>query len=274
MTGSALSAQTTKLIDVTDPRPLWGALDALEIMVGAPINYEDPPFENEADLQDVSTPQQRAAQPGYHLLVPRSGQVMAQVQQAAAGIASEGDVTFDVNLLLSSYRQNALPGDFKVEQANGTVYVTPTKILGANGAVRAVTSPLMTPISVPYAKRTVEETAQAIFDAVYSATGQKIVIGTFPFWPTDTVSFGVNTEPARDALASLFALAGRGPLSYRLTFDPRPDSMRIFDYMINVQPAGFVSPAAPSGLGPILGIPTVNSQQPANTPPGFTKAGP
>jgi hypothetical protein len=158
-----------------------------------------------------------------------------------------------------------------VEQANGAVYVTPTKILVANGIVRAVTSPLVRPISVPYAKRTVAETAEVIFDAVYKATGKKIVIGTFPFWPTDTVSFSVSTEPAGDALADLFALADRGPLSYRLTFDPKPDSMRVFDYMMNVQPAGYVSPAAPPSVGPIPGFHENRAVvRLENSPPGKT----
>src|SRR6476660_9070706 len=117
ITMTALQAQTTKVIDVTDARPLWAALDALEITVGGAINYEDPPYENEADLQDFSTPQQRAAAPAWWRLVgPRLGNVRAEVQVPAAGKAADHDVIFNVNLLLASYRQNKLPGDFKVEQ--------------------------------------------------------------------------------------------------------------------------------------------------------------
>ena len=273
MTATALPAQTTKVIDVTEPRALSAALDALEIVVGTPINYEDPPYENEADLQDVSTQQQRAAHPGYRLLVPRSGRVTAQVEKLAAGKAAENDVVFNVNLLLASHRQSRLPGDFKLEQANGMIYVSPTKVLGANGLMRDVISPMAALVTIPYAQRSVAETAQAIFDAVYKATELRIVIGAFPFWPTDVVSFGVSGEPARDALARLFTQTGRAPLSYRLTFDPKPDLMRIFDYMINIQPTGYVSPMAPSGLGPILvsPAPAVTSQQPTNTHPGFVQ---
>lgn len=270
MMASVLTAQTTKVIDVTYPRPLSSALDALELVVGTPINYEDPPYENVADLQDVSTQQQRTARPGYRLLVPRTGHVNAQIQPPTTGNAPTNEVMFDVNLLLSSYRQNSLPGDFAVEQANGMLYVSPTKVLGANGTMRDVTSPMMSPVTIPSARRTVAETAQAIFDAVYKATGLRIEIGTFPFWPTDVVTFGVSGELARDALANLFAQTGKGPLSYRLTFDPRPDSMRVFDYMINVQRTGYVSPMAPPGFGPIVGTPdpTVTSQNPTNSRPG------
>ena len=272
---TALLAQTTKVIDVTEPRPLSRALDALEVIVGIRINYEDPPYENENDLQDVSQ-QQRAAQPGYRLLVPRSGRVTAQLQLPVSVKPVENEAVFAVNLLLASYRQNMLPGDFKVEQANGMLYVTPTKVLAANGTMRDVTSPMTSLVTVPYAQRTVAEAAQAIFDAVYKATGLRIVIGTFPFWPKDVVSFGASGEAARDALGRLFAQTGRGSFSYRLTFDPRPDRMRIFDYMINVQPTGYVSPAAPPGLGPVVGSPSpvVTSQEPSNNNPAFVKAKP
>jgi hypothetical protein len=261
---SPLAAQRANAIDVTDSRPLCAAFDALEITFGVPINYEDPPYENEADLQDVSTQQQRAANPGYRLLVPRSGHIHADVRPPGAATAMTGDAVADVNLLLSIYRQNSLPGDFKVEQANGMIYVSPIKVLGATGTMRDVTSPMLTPVTVPYAQRTVVDTAQAIFDSLAQASGLTIVIGSFPFWPTDMVTFGVSGLPARDALANLFSQAGKGVFSYRLLFDPRPDSMRVFDYMINVQRTGYVSPPLPGSSAP----PTT-PQTPAGNRPGL-----
>jgi hypothetical protein len=273
ITATTLYAQTTKVIDVNEPRPLSRALDLLEIVVGNTINYEDPPYENMADLQDVSTSQQRAANPGYVLLVPRDGHVTAEVQVPLTGAATSNEVTFSVNLLLASYRQNQLPGDFQITQANGMLYVTPTKVLGANGVTLAVTSPMAASVTVPYAQRSVADTAAAIFDEVYKVTGLRIVIGSFPFSPTDMVSFAASGEPARDALARLFAQTAGGPLSYRLNFDPRPDVMRISDYMINVQGTGYVSPMAPAGLGPIIVSPgpSISTQPPAGTRPGLGK---
>ncbi len=274
MTAATVLSAQNAAVDVTDSRPLSAAIDALEVVVGTSINYEDPPYENEADLQDVSTQAQRTAQPGYRLLVPRIGRVTAGVQKLAAGNVQESDAIFDINLLLANYRQNVLPGDFKVEQANGMIYVTPTRVLGANGSVRSVTSPMMSLVTVPYAQRSVADTLQAIFDAVYKATGMRIVIGNLPFWPTDVVIFGASGESARDALARLFVQTRRGSLSYRLTFDPRPDTMRFFDYMINIQPTGFVIPVAPADLRPILVSPAPAAASPPSVGslPGFTKA--
>lgn len=273
VTAAALQAQTTKVIDVNEPRPLWRALDMLETVVGGPINYEDPPYENLADVRDFSTPQERASTPGYQLLGPRDGHLTVEVQAPAGSRAADSEVIFNVNLLLTGYRQSKLPGDFKVEQANGMFYVTPTRILGANGVMRDVTSPLMAVVTFPNAERTVAETAQAIFDEVHKATGLRIVVGTFPFFPTQMVTFGASREPARDALARLFAQTAGGRLSYRLNFDPKPDRMRIFDYALNVQPTGYVSPMAPPGLGPIeVSPPTAaTTQHPADSRPGLTK---
>jgi hypothetical protein len=266
-------AQTGNVIDVTDSRPLAGAIDVLERFVGVPINYEDPPYQNQADLQDVSTPQQRTAQPGFQLIVPRVGNVTAETGQPSVGPATESDALFDLNLLLANYRQNALPGEFKTEQANGMLYVTPIKVLGAGGSTLDVISPMTVSVTVSDAKRSVAEAAQTILDAVYKATGQRIVIGTFPFWPTDMVDFSATGVPARDALAKLFSQTGKGVFSYRLLFDPKPDPMRLSDYMINVKVAGYVNPLAPQGLAPIkVSSNPVTTLSSGDGNPAFVKA--
>jgi hypothetical protein len=272
---AALSAQTLKTINVNEPSPLASALQSLEAALGVPINYEDPPYENIADVQDVSTPQQRAARPGYQNLVPRSGKVTAQIQIPLATSPTAGDAVSGANVLLVNYRQNALPGDFTVEQANGMLYVIPTKIVSASGAMKSVTSPLTTSVTVPFAKRTISDTVQAILEAVNKSTGLKLVIGNLPFWPTDEVSFGVSNVPARDALAQLFAKKGKY-CSYNLLFDPLPDTVRIFDYMINVRVAGYIPPTAPAGLGPVgASQATAPPAQPTtNSSPAFIKAKP
>jgi hypothetical protein len=267
----ALSAQSTQAIDSTDPRPLAVAVNQLEIATHIPINYEDPPYENAADVQDVATVAQKAARPGFQNLVPRGGHIAAQVSLSMAGKGTEGDVVLGASQLLANYRQNALPGDFKVEQANGMVYITPTKVLGANGSMRDVTSPLTATVTLPNAKRTIAETAQAILDAASKASRVTIVIGSFPFFQTDVVTFGATAEPARDALARLFAQTGKGQFSYRLLFDPKPDTMRTFDYMLNVQPAAYVAPMAPADLGPINVSSGSTTPQPTGGNPAFIK---
>jgi hypothetical protein len=81
-----------QVINVSDPRPMADAMDARERIVHTTINYEDPPYENMADLQDVSTPAQRAAQTGYKLLVPRPGSLSAGIPWHCNGIACRRDL--------------------------------------------------------------------------------------------------------------------------------------------------------------------------------------
>ncbi len=211
--GSIVGAsQSSRAIDITDSRPLAGAIDALEAIVHVPINYEDLPNQNVADLQDVSTPQQRVAQPGFLLLVPRVGRVTAPIQEPSGATAAANDVLFDLSLLLGDYRQRSLPGDFKTEQANGMIYVTPAKVLGQSGSTLDVTSPMTAIVTIPDANRSVAEAAQAILDAVYKSTGQRIVIGTFPFWPNEKLNFSASGERARDAVSPPIRAIGKGCL--------------------------------------------------------------
>jgi hypothetical protein len=68
----SLSGQV--VIDISTHRTLAAALDSLQNQLGIPINYEDVPYQNPADLEDVSNPEERAKYPGFQLLVPRTGQ--------------------------------------------------------------------------------------------------------------------------------------------------------------------------------------------------------
>jgi len=224
---AAMNGQTA--INVLDHRPLAVALDVLERVVGSPINYEDVPYQNAADLQDVSTPAQKAATPGYQLLVPREGRVGATVDASAGPVPSS-------NSLLASYRQNAMPGDFAVEQANGMTYVIASSVQAQSGAVSAVNSPMTALVTVPHATRSVADTILAILDSVYAVSNTRISLGTVVFLPTDTVSFGSSGTSARDALARVLAAATKTPFSYRLLYDP------LTGYMLNLHSVA----AAPS----------------------------
>ncbi len=266
----AASGQSTARIAVTDSRPLWGALDALERIVRAPINYEDPPYQNLADVQNSPTLANRPGPPVV-VLVPRIGTVLADVPTPGSLPAPEAEIIRDVGILLANYRQAALPGAFTTQQANGMTYVTPVGVLGRDGAMHAVTSAMSVAVTVPYQNRTVGDTLAAIFEAVRTAAGVRTGIGSAPFLPSETVSFGTAGESARDALARLLAQLGGGPYSYRLLYDPLPNGRRrVFDYVINIQRAGYSPAEAP---GAIAGAPASagGMTRPAGARPGFTK---
>jgi hypothetical protein len=220
-------AQSSVSIDETDHRPLAAALDKLQSKTGVVINYEDVPYENAADLEDVSTEQQRAFQPGYRLLVPRKGHIRAAGQVSST--TSLADTVSLLHSLFANYKLNRMPGEFTLEQFNGALYVAPIRFVNASGSSQDVTSPMKSSIDVPYAERRVIDTVELIVKATSQASGKRIDVGTVPFLPSTRVAFGVRGESARSALASLFAQL-HSSVSYRLLYDPQDRA-----YMLNLQ---------------------------------------
>lgn len=246
-----LYGQAVSVIDVSDHRPLALALDKLQTLTGIPVNYEDVPYENLADLEDVATQEQRVRYPGYRLLVPRKGQIRASVGPYRPG--SLADTVASVYALIASYRASGLPGDFKVDQANGMLYVTPTKMLDRTGSVQDVRPRMDTIVSIPYAERRAIDCLEAITRAVSTVIGTKIAVGAFPLTSAEKrVACGANGESARDALAALLSKVSEGPASYELLFDP------MTGYMLNLR---FIARPGPP--------PNMPEGAPQNTPSPF-----
>jgi len=246
-----LHGQTSSAIEVSDHRPLADALEKLQSVTGIAINYEDVPYEHPADLEDVSTAEQRVRYPGYRLLVPRKGQVKATVGPHAQGSVIE--TLASVYALLASYRAAGLPGDFKVDQRNGMVYVAPTKVLNRAGFLQDAQPRMETAVSIPYAERRVIDCLETITRALSAATGTIIAAGTFPFSSAETrVTCGANGEAARDLLATLLSKVSDRPASYNLLFDP------MTGYMLNLR---FIAQSGPPAAVP--------ESAPQNTPSPF-----
>ena len=131
--------------------------------------------------------------------------------------------------------------------ANGMLYVVPTRQLTGSGGIISVDSILMAPISLPLQERSAAETLKLIQSGVSKSTGYTIGLGEAPVGSlvNTRVSIGASAEPARDVLARLFASISRGPLSYRLYFDPG----RRY-YMLNVHS---VQREQMTGVPPTLG---------------------
>lgn len=207
------------VIDLIDHRPLAEAAAKLQAMTGIIVNYEDIQY-TAADLVDVSTPEQRAGSPGFHLMVPRRGAVKAAVPDAARGSLTETKAV--AQALVDSYKAGGMPGDFQVEEHNGMIYVEPAK------------APRMsTVVSVTNEPRRLIDCGAAILQAVSEASGVKIVAGQFPFFPPTPTACGATRQSARDALAAAFAAFSGAPGGYDLLFEPHSG------YMLNVR---FYSP--------------------------------
>ena len=121
LASSALLAQKQTIINVTEHRPLWPALDQMEQVFGSAVNYEDVPYEHPDDLEAVTDPRVRAYIGGRPSRVPRKGTLVFAFDDSS----SEPARVAHLNSLLVAYRQAGLPGDFRVEFANGCTLLGP-----------------------------------------------------------------------------------------------------------------------------------------------------
>jgi hypothetical protein len=225
LASSALLAQKQAIVNVTEHRPLWPALDQMEQAFGSAVNSEDVPYEHPDDLEAVTDPRVRAYIGGRPSRVPRKGTLVVAFDDST----SEPARVTHLNSLLAAYRQAGLPGDFRVEIANGMLYVVGTKVKGADGRLRDLISPMSIRVDVTFGRRTVIETVALIAEAVSKAGGVRVLVGQVPFAP-EVVSFEARRETARDAIARLFREAHpERQTSYRMLFDTLVSS-----YMLNL----------------------------------------
>lgn len=222
------------------------ALDQMEQAFGSAVNYEDVRYEHPDDLEAVTDPRVRAYIGGRPSRVPRKGTLVVAFDDST----SEPARVTHLNSLLAAYRQAGLPGDFRVEIANGMLYVVGTKVKGGDGRLRDLISPMSILVDVPFGRRTVIETVALIAEAVSKAGGVRVLVGQVPF-AAELVSFEARREAARDAIARLFREAHpERQTSYRMLFDTLVSS-----YMLNLN-------ALPPNVPPTDGSVRVPPDQP------------
>jgi len=255
-----LAAQVATRLEVAGDRPMMKAIDELEARAGIAINYEDPPFENPEDLQDVTAAvqnaAQRAANPAARIIVPRGGTLSFDSPLLAQRI----DVN-DLRTLLTqlgvSYEASNVTGRFVVARRGSAFFVEPIAVRARSGPLRSVQSVFSTPISMPLQQRSAAECLLWIAGQVTRNTGLQVGIGAVPFaaFANTTVTIGGGSDQPASALlsqllAQVSATSAGGEqniaLSYRLLFDPG-----LKYYMLNVHRVE----ASGAGQGPVTAPP-------------------
>lgn len=221
-------------IEVSDARPLKAAIDVLEDALGVPINYEDAPFANATDLQDmteqVQSPQQRAANPGVRIIVPKGGALTLDFPLPAS-VRSVGDALPLVRQLLIQHEANGYPGRFRVQQLGSVATVQPTAVRSSAGSWENITPAMETRISFPTQERNAGEALKLFAGTLSERLRVKVGVGRLPLvaFANATVTTGANDEPANRVLVRLFEqmsafYSNAGSVqpfySYRLLYDP------------------------------------------------------
>ena len=261
--------QTPSIISVNDPRALAQAALQAEKATGIAINYEDVPYAYAGDIQDVAgavmSPEQKAANPGAQIWVPRGGQITMDLSQVPGfaqptALTSAGlqDTAVLVSGLIGVHARLNLPGVYQSSASNGALYITPTQVRSASGALVNASSPLDSKVTFPYQERTVGEIVDLILQQVSKTSGVQISVGEAPLnliLQTRT-SLGASDEAARNVFGRMFfALASRpladgarvSQLAYHLYFEPR-----LRYYLLNIHGVPQLNtPVAAQGTQPV-----------------------
>ncbi|MBK9167950.1 MAG: hypothetical protein IPM24_10845 [Bryobacterales bacterium] len=223
------------------------AVDHLQRNYRIAINYEDPPFQFEGDIQDITdqvqNPRQRAANPNARIRVPRGGRLAMPHVPVRPGVVA--DALPAIGQLLSAYEGAGFPGRFRLLQEADALTVTPVALRTAQGEWTTVTSVLSAPVSFDRQERAAAEVLDEVLKQVSAARGVKVGLAWLPMgaFATTRVNLGADRTPAASVLRDLFreiTTQIRGALvsseagvllSYRLLFDPG-----VRYYMLTVAP--------------------------------------
>jgi hypothetical protein len=193
-----------------DPRPLLQAVTAVSEEYGWVVDFEDPPYESDADLVDDTAPQWRARHPGEKgFRIVAGGAFQSNYSEKPNTATSPVEERLVLNKIVSDYNASGNPGKFVVrKQSDGSYAVVGNSVKDDNGNSKSVSSVLDTPISIPSGRRDVLTTIGLILDAVSSSSGIKILAATMPMNVLihSQVTIGGENVSARNLL--LEALAG------------------------------------------------------------------
>jgi hypothetical protein len=175
-------------LEVTGRRVVATVIEKLERIYGRPITYEDPVVENDRELEDVTEPKQRLADPDKHFFAQKERTVSFSydIETPPQNDAPKGDARTEAAVsdalggLLRAYTAAGGPEAFSVSEEDSVFHVIPKNYLNKNGEV-ADRSPLLdSRITIAPGKRTRRELFSAICGALSITTGLHVGEGSFP----------------------------------------------------------------------------------------------
>ena len=214
-----LTAQRAQPLElaVSDARPLAALIDQLETRYGWIITYEDPPYENAADLDDVTL--DVAKDPKSFkgkVLVPRRRRFDFRYPNADQPQAE--DV---LAVLVRDYNMAGNNDGFRLLRTGKFFHVVPSVSDNKIGLPTNRQSRLDVRVTIPVVERSVLETLELVVAQVRELTGVPVMMGRVPvnLLLQKKLRTGAATEPARDVLVRALTSTGRD-LSWRLNCDP------------------------------------------------------
>ncbi len=165
-----------------DPRPLLQAVTAVSEEYGWVVDFEDPPYESDADLVDDTAPQWRARHPGEKgVRIVAGGSFQSNYAEKPNTATSSVEEQLVLNKIVSDYNASGNPGKFVVrKQSDGSYAVLGNSVKDDKGNDMSVSSILDTPISITSGRRDALTTIELVLDTLSSNSGVKVLLGTMP----------------------------------------------------------------------------------------------
>jgi hypothetical protein len=214
-----LTAQQGESVELSvfDPRPLSAVIAQLETRYGWVITYEDPSYENPADLAEVSVHEvkdPKNLKAGVRIPRPRK----FDFKYPNADRSRAEDVLAAV---IRDYNKAGNNDAFRLVRTGKVFHVVPSVSDNKLGLPTNRESRLDVRVTIPDAERSVLQTLELILAHVGELTGVPTLVATVPhnFLAQKKVRTGATNERARDVLVRALASTGRD-LSWRLNCGP------------------------------------------------------
>ena len=228
--------ETRGRLVVQGPRPLAGVALALAAKFGMAISVEDPSYEFEGDLVDVTA----LSKPGKlvrPVFVPRGGRLEIPFEATADGRPANRIKLVDDVIEAANAE---LPFAYRLDVSALPFAIVPTKTRNARGEIVEFTPLLDRVVSIPRGRRRVHESAGLLAQALSDQTGvtvsccQGAVVG-YP-WGMQETEFAASEEPARDVLRRLSKLTP-GRYIWLMNCDPSPGNFCLINlHRVNTTP--------------------------------------
>ncbi|MDT4966008.1 MAG: hypothetical protein QOJ64_745 [Acidobacteriota bacterium] len=207
-------------VRANDPRPLSQALCAVIKQYNWLVDYEDPPYASDSELTDATDPAWRASHPGGRAFrVPAGGAFEFNYREDPAIDSAAGEEA-SLKALVAAYNSSGNPGKFVV-RAEGDDSRPWSKSRRRFAVIGGDSSILDTPVTIPLAERSVDETLRIVLRELYAQSGTKV---NPPGWANNAliqsrVSVGGTEVPARTLLLQTLRGISNPSLTWRLFYD-------------------------------------------------------
>ena len=222
-------------IAVLEPRPLAKAILELESRLGVVITFEDPEYEFDGDIEDVTWAQRPSAR-SHRLLVPRTKAFHFSYEERRTSRPEQL-----IPAMIQKYQDDGNTDAYRVVRDGQRFHVVPIRSADSSGIPIGRGSRLEARVSVVERSRTVYELLKAVLDQVSVEIQRPVGLGLAPMsMVTATrVSHGAQNERARDVIVRALGATG-AKLSWQLFCGPGQPRLCMFN--VHVVSSGTARP--------------------------------